>query len=262
MDTIRKSYIKDNFLSDLFKNKTAIYVCPSNYLAGKKKGTFIDSHDIVIRVNIENSLSPDLFEDYGSKTDVIISSGAKYWIDEVSKNIDLNVDLFNDIKCVVFARCSVEFGVHNMNCEIGEYFSNKTKNLIKFVQVPNEYTYSLYKNLSDNYQIREPPTGAMGLFNLLNYEFKKLTIIGMDFYNFEKIDPKKTYYSGYTKCIPNFIPHPQYQLIPFIYNLLNEVNWLFTDHYMYTGMLQYIKNNGLVRYIKNHDVDFINPDFN
>ena len=57
-------------LKDLVKNKKVALVGPSPHILGKKQGSFIDSFDIVIRVN-EFGIPSSLYEDYGSKTNII-----------------------------------------------------------------------------------------------------------------------------------------------------------------------------------------------
>ena len=56
--------------NDYLRNKSIVIVGPSRCLVGKKRGEFIDSHDIVIRMNKGWKPSPDKIEDYGSKTTI------------------------------------------------------------------------------------------------------------------------------------------------------------------------------------------------
>ena len=62
-------------LKDLVKNKRVALVGPSPHILGKKQGSYIDSFDIVIRVN-EFGIPSSLYEDYGSRTDIIMKGGS------------------------------------------------------------------------------------------------------------------------------------------------------------------------------------------
>ena len=55
--------------SSFIKDKRVIFVGPAATLVGKKKGLFIDSHDIVIRTNGAFPVAKDLQKDYGKKCD-------------------------------------------------------------------------------------------------------------------------------------------------------------------------------------------------
>jgi len=55
----------------MIKNKKVIFVGPSNYLIGKNKGKYIDSFDIVVRSGNAINMNKNLYNDYGSRTDII-----------------------------------------------------------------------------------------------------------------------------------------------------------------------------------------------
>ena len=56
-------------LNNLIKGKKVIIVGPSPHLKNKKMGNFIDSFDCIIRIN-EIGISNNLFDDYGSRTNI------------------------------------------------------------------------------------------------------------------------------------------------------------------------------------------------
>ena len=60
-------------LENLIPNKTTIIVGPSPHLKGKNMGNFIDSFDLVVRIN-ELGIRKEYFTDYGSRTDVAFLS--------------------------------------------------------------------------------------------------------------------------------------------------------------------------------------------
>ena len=79
-------------LKKLVANKRVAVVGPSPHIIGKKQRSYIDSFDIVIRIN-ELGISEDLFEDYGSKTDIVfltLNTGAVDIYKEMMRRNDLS----------------------------------------------------------------------------------------------------------------------------------------------------------------------------
>ena len=60
-----------NKLNNYLKQKSVIIVGPSQNLIGKLKGKFIDSHDIIVRLNKCWKIPKELEKDYGSRTDIL-----------------------------------------------------------------------------------------------------------------------------------------------------------------------------------------------
>ena len=59
---------------NIFNNKNVIIVGPANNLIGEKKGEFIDSFDVVCRLNDSYIISEDKVEDYGKRCDVLLNT--------------------------------------------------------------------------------------------------------------------------------------------------------------------------------------------
>ena len=54
------------------ENKKVIIVGPSSYLENRKMGNFIDSYDIVVRINnLHDTTNSQLVDDFGKQTDLI-----------------------------------------------------------------------------------------------------------------------------------------------------------------------------------------------
>ena len=66
-------YTKDEELAKLVEGKRVAYVCPSPHLKGQKMGAYIDSHDLVARVNQNFAMPENQWEDYGKRTDILIN---------------------------------------------------------------------------------------------------------------------------------------------------------------------------------------------
>jgi hypothetical protein len=61
----------------MFQNKKVIIVGPSSYLEDKNSGKFIDSFDLVVRINnLHDINNSKLVEDLGIKTDIIYFDGS------------------------------------------------------------------------------------------------------------------------------------------------------------------------------------------
>lgn len=56
-------------LTTHFKNKKIALVGPSPHLLGKNHGKFIDTFDLIIRIN-EHGVVQEMEKDYGSRTDI------------------------------------------------------------------------------------------------------------------------------------------------------------------------------------------------
>ncbi len=70
----RRKLDHDSDFSALVKNKSVIIVGPARTLQGQRQGVFIDSHDVVVRINdvLEHfPPSAELAEDIGSRADIM-----------------------------------------------------------------------------------------------------------------------------------------------------------------------------------------------
>lgn len=61
-----------NYVNEIFNNKTVIIVGPANNLIGLNMGEFIDSFDIVCRLNDSYIISDERQKDYGKRCDVLL----------------------------------------------------------------------------------------------------------------------------------------------------------------------------------------------
>ena len=157
--------------NDYVKNKSVVIVGPAPYLKGKGRGEFIDSHDIVIRMNKGWKPSPELQKDYGSKTTIRwhcmmeqIQNGGPFEIDEM-----------------------IEYGVEWLASPFPrnlDYFHNDN---IKF-EMQNEerlnfYCFSdliYYVNVMMALETR-PNVGTAVFMDLINYDVKNIHLCGVTF---------------------------------------------------------------------------------
>jgi len=160
---------------NLFNNKRIVLVGPSPHLLDKNLGKFIDSFDIVVRVN-EIGVTPDLYKDYGSRTDVAFLTLSEEAV-PIYKEMINNVN-YDQLKLIVHPRDE-----NNLNPIRNE----KTENVSTY--------YNLLNLDIDYYQIDKPTifettdlfgcfpsTGSLTILELLNYNYCELYICGFSFY--------------------------------------------------------------------------------
>tara|TARA_B100001996_G_C18563491_1_gene555533 strand:- start:38 stop:826 length:789 start_codon:yes stop_codon:yes gene_type:complete len=166
----------DSKLNKLIKKKKVIIVGPSPHLKNKKKGSFIDSFDCVIRIN-EIGINENLHEDYGSKTDVsflTLSEDSLIVYQQMKKSLN-----YSSLKMVVHAGDE-----HNLNP-----FANvaKSRNIFDiFNELNLETDFYHIEKPSFSERCKEfnsfPSTGSLAIKEILKYEFHNLYICGFSFF--------------------------------------------------------------------------------
>tara|TARA_B100000035_G_C20979540_1_gene544777 strand:+ start:125 stop:805 length:681 start_codon:yes stop_codon:yes gene_type:complete len=155
----------------MFRDKKVAIVGPSSYLEGAKLGSFIDSFDLVVRINnIHDTNNPKLVEDLGAKTDIIYFDGS---IDNQRFNTYSSISpklikctypetewFFND-------RCKANISV------LKKYFNTEV--------IDNNLYNELKSSLSKDLKTR-PNSGLIAILDILTYPIKELHITGIDFY--------------------------------------------------------------------------------
>ncbi len=165
-----KDYEIDPYLLDLVKDKTVAYVCPSPHLEGKGMGEFIDSHDLVVRVNQNYTPNEATWEDYGKRTDILVNCLNEIKIRALSENLDY---------------------VHSLRYILGPMVSvwdkPKIDSFLESTGVPHQnvcdgYLFKVFKEVGTTVN-----TGLTGILTLLHYPVKELFVTGMTFFNMNKM---------------------------------------------------------------------------
>ena len=177
------------------KDKNIIIVGPAQSLEGKKLGKMIDSYDIVIRLNnsypIQLNSVKNITKDVGSRTDVLYHTGA------IGKCLSLCAKRYKTTRLKILRKDKVKWFISKRDPIKGtdtekkytKSFEKMAKGKIKFVTVHNKFL----KNLRTLLKKTDPNMSTMAIAHLIKFDFKKLKIIGCDFYG-----------SGYNKAY--FIP--------------------------------------------------------
>jgi hypothetical protein len=162
-------YSETEFLNTLV-NKKVIIVGPAGYLQGQNKGEWIDSFDVVVRVN--HALPIEYEDDYGKRTDVLYhilshrGTSNKTLVDE--EEIDLWVNA--KLKWLVTSHHAKSKRVN----EMGPIINSK----LKWACVHHRFS-TIIKQQVDR---KAPNTGILAIAHLLSSRLQSLTVIGFDLY--------------------------------------------------------------------------------
>src|SRR3990167_4396988 len=159
--------------AEIVKDKSVVFVCPSQALEGAHLGEKIDSYDVVVRVNREWNISQAQVIDLGRRTDVL------YHL--------LQVDIAQNSKSFEEAIGKVGHivSVYPKETPKVEAFEKINKGRISFEAVPALVRANVRRQVR-----RSPNAGAIALTHLLTLPLKSLHILGMHFYEYG-------YYEGY-----------------------------------------------------------------
>jgi len=184
---------RENSISyaNYLKGKNVIICGPGDILTGKKLGQEINAADVVVRLN--NSYPVNIVNymnntDVGTRTDVLYHTGAICTCLKIAANrynmgrIQL---LKNDgINWFVSKRDPINGSTRdkeflNKFLKIHDAYEKKYFGSIKLVPVFNDFLGDLQKILKNT----DPNMSTLAITHLLNYDLKRLKIVGCDFYS-------------------------------------------------------------------------------
>jgi hypothetical protein len=154
----------DERLANILKGKRVIVVGPAGYLEGQGMGEYIDSFDIVVRMN--KSVTDRNKRDYGTKTDILFTFATEMWQDYWHGKI--NILKNSNIRAIV------------LTTGIKKYITKMKKAYQPDVPV---HLVSSRKYNSVRKQVAcKPNTGTVAISYLLDYRIKYLEVVGVDLY--------------------------------------------------------------------------------
>jgi hypothetical protein len=157
----------------LIKNKKVIIVGPSATIQDCNLGKFIESFDIVIRLNKSLPIPPRLNTHIGSRTDILYNS-----LNQTDYPGENNINpVFLVRNNVKFLRCPYP-PITPFKYDI-QAFQNKNRNSIPFGHIDQEY----YRKMRYSLQTR-PYTGTSAIADLLHSGVGELYVMGIDFYTY------------------------------------------------------------------------------
>ena len=179
-----------NQVKNIFEGKNVIIVGPANNLIGTNLGEFIDSQDIVCRINSSYIISEELQKDYGRRCDVLFNGCNTLLLCVLNRHRSY----IKDCKLVINPTSKIHYTDFNMTKKnVYENYKNIELD-IPFYQAEGKYE----KNMNE----KGINTGMCSLDFLLNdkINIKQLYICGFSFYNIKKkiinnikINPYHTY---------------------------------------------------------------------
>lgn len=173
-----RDYDKDSTLEELLKDKTVAYVCPSPHLENLGMGEFIDSHDVVVRVNQNFKPTESTWSDYGKRTDILVNC-----LNEKKRNaLHNNRDYVSSLKFILGPMVSV------WEKPLVDSFLESTT--VPHQNVCDGYLFKMFKEIGTTAN-----TGLTGLLTLLNYPIKHAYLTGMTFFNMNKMG--RIYHDSY-----------------------------------------------------------------
>lgn len=152
-------------------HKNVIIVGPAGYLQGQSLGKWIDSHEIVVRIN--HALPIKYPEDYGSRTDVL------YHILSRRNAIDKKRPVGRD-EILLWQKEGIKWLV----CRHSK-LSNRVANMGPIIDGAFPWicmSYTFYTDLKRSIGEKAPNTGIAAIMHILSAKVKKLTVVGFDLY--------------------------------------------------------------------------------
>ena len=165
-----------NYLKFL-KGKRVIIVGPAESLLERGNGEFIDSFDIVVRVN--RGIEPTFLNSkkIGSRTDILYNCMLEK--DDNGGKIDLNMLKLKNVKFVSY-HSQVSYQGKAEPIKPHHLDNGKLKLMNSFLNT-HMIDYNFYNSISSQVNCR-PNTGFIAIFDLLFHEVKELYITGYTFY--------------------------------------------------------------------------------
>jgi len=173
-----KDYEINEEFAELVKGKTIAYVCPGPHLEGKGYGEFIDTHDLVVRVNQNFAVPEHQWADYGKRTDILYNCLNINKLRALSENEEY-------VKSLKFIVCG---NVSMWDLPRVEDYLNSTG--VPWNNMCDGYLFKLYREVGTTCN-----TGLVGVVDLLNYDPDRIFVTGMSFFNMNTFG--KVYYDDY-----------------------------------------------------------------
>ena len=159
------------------KDKKVIIVGPAESLLERGNGKFIDSFDVVVRVNRGIEPTFQNSDKIGSRTDILYNCMLEK--DDNGGKIDLNMLKLKNVKFVSY-HSQVSYQGKAEPIKPHHLDNGKLKLMNSFLNT-HMIDYNFYNSISSQVNCR-PNTGFIAIFDLLFHEVKELYITGYTFY--------------------------------------------------------------------------------
>lgn len=222
-----EDYMPDEDLGNLLRGKRIAIVGPAHISALEDtNGAVIDSHDLVVKVHFRKPTAPELYKEYGERTDLLfdclnLPAQRKLFIPE-------NESYLSSLKYLV---CP-QINYFNEEGEGNPLAEARAKYNIPCHATNLGFALKMFKAVGTVVN-----TGLLGIILLLHYDIEELYITGMTFYSMGKGDnphqPTKTYLPGYEPQLPLRLDlQNQERQVHFFKQLLKKDGRIILDPYL------------------------------
>jgi len=178
--------LPEHVLHEELRGKRIIIVGPAGYLQGQGKGSWIDSFDVVIRIN--HAIPVKYPKDYGKRTDVLYHILSHRSEDGIHKKLversEIETWVKHGLKWLVSRHESLSRRVRQMETVID--------GLIPWITIHRIF----YRKMANAISRKNPNTGLVAIMHLLSMPIKSLQVVGFDFY-------RSGVYTGYGEIRAN-----------------------------------------------------------
>jgi hypothetical protein len=159
--------------NDYLKGKSVVLVGPANYLAGESQGKYIESFDVIVRLNRSYPVAPADVVDIGSRTDI--------WYHNMNENLAQG----GPVDVTQMEQTGVRFLSTHFPKHLS-YFDNDIRVCEQKVKGSSVsfHSWSDLEQFVTLYPIlnTRPNIGVGAILDLLNYDIKNLHVLGITFF--------------------------------------------------------------------------------
>lgn len=164
-----------NLFRNMLENKSVIIVGPSITTQKSGLGDFIESFDIVIRLNKSLPVPKKLYSHIGKRTDILYNS-----LNTTDYPGENNISpYFLKSQGIKYLRCSYP-PISPFRRDIVLFYNKNKKNIVNFGHIETKYYNKIIQKINTR-----PYTGTSAICDLLQYNLKELFIMGLDFYTYK-----------------------------------------------------------------------------
>lgn len=179
-------------INSYFKDKTICVVGAAESIIGTKQEEYINSFDVVVRINYPYPINEELKKDIGDKTDIIYHHLGVQYIDGIlrSRLLSEEIDVLqkHNVKWVI-CPYPIDFVVTNKPTkERLEYFNKENKDRILYDCVDE----NIYNKMTSEIK-GTPNTGTIAIVDVINSDSKEVYATGFDFFRSKWIPDHKSW---------------------------------------------------------------------
>jgi hypothetical protein len=185
-------YKTEKSYCEFLKNKTVVLVGPAYHTKGTLQADVINSYDVVVRMNLSfrKFISAKLKRDIGNRMDVLYSALSPYYFHKKLFTPESFLDMKKrKIKWIVCTHVRPTLSLLKK--------VNSKSNIPVTIIQDKHYADIRSKTKTERKISFKPSTGILTIYDILQYDIKKLYITGVSFYDTKLINKRRIYHSGY-----------------------------------------------------------------